>query len=67
MRKAQSRKLTLHRETLHQLEGAVLHHAAGGVTPQCNTALCNTAAGCNTITACNLRCTDYTQISTCTC
>jgi hypothetical protein len=67
VRKAQSRRLTLHRETLHQLEWSDLHHAGGGATPQCNTAICNTAAICNTISACNLRCTDYTQISTCTC
>ncbi len=67
MKKTRPRKLALHRETLRQMEQTTLHHAAGGLTPACPTAKCNTEAGCNTASVCDPKCTDYTQIGTCTC
>lgn len=50
MKRKNRSKLSLHRETLHALEGAGLRRAAGGVTlaPSCRNPTCSGGPDCPT-------------------
>jgi hypothetical protein len=57
MKRTSSKKLILHRESLHLLERQDLEQARGAD----NTDKCNTAVSCH------VGCTNYTRFGTCTC